>query len=325
MSFANAHHLTIAEPEDSAGRGPLRTKLARWGKGAAGRLLPRRVAPIAGKAASVRASRSKTFRPSLALQRHGVERCDVGLEATAIVDAYRRGLLPEHDRNPLTWVSPAKREAIAPQELRIGAPLRRLLREQIFRVSFDQNFGAILAACGEAATAETQGSPDLARAFTALHEQGHAHSVEVRAEDGTLAGGLYGIAVGQVFFAEARFERAKKASTVALAVLHHHLCHWGFALRSARWASPAPGASNLHMVDRETFQALLGAHASGEGRVGRWAVDAALDTYAWSGRPRFLSRRSRSGPLPRLVTQSVGSGCRSRQCGLWTGPEGHAS
>ena len=150
-------------------------------------------------------------------------------------------------------------------------------------------------------------APDLARAFLALHEQGYAHSVEVRAEDGTLVGGLYGIAIGQVFFAEARFDRAKKASMVALAVLHHHLSRWGFALRSARWASPAPGASNLHMVGRETFQALLGAHASGEGRLERWSVDATLDTYAWSGRPRFLSRRSRSGPLPRLVTQSVGA------------------
>jgi len=306
VSFADAHHLTIAEPEDSAGRGPLRTKLARWGKGAAGRLLSRGSAPIAEKAANP-SQPVEDVQAESGAAATGLERCDAGLEATAIVDAYRRGLLPEHDRNPLAWVSPPKREAIAPQELRIGAPLRRLLREQIFRVSFDQNFGAILAACGEAATAETQGSPDLARAFTALHEQGHAHSVEVRAEDGTLAGGLYGIAVGQVFFAEARFERAKKASTVALAVLHHHLCHWGFALRSARWATPAPGASNLHMVDREAFQALLGAHASGEGRVGRWAVDAVLDTYAWGGRPRFLSRRSRSGPLPRLVTQSVGA------------------
>ena len=306
MSFANAHHLTIAEPEDSAGRGPLRTKLARWGRGAAGRLLSRGAAPIAGKAASP-SQPVEDLQAEPCASASGVERCDGGLEATAIVDAYRRGLLPGHDRNPLAWVSPAKREAIAPQELRIGAPLRRLLREQIFRVSFDEDFGAILAACGEADPAQTQASPDLARAFLALYEQGYAHSVEVRAEDGTLVGGFYGIAIGQVFFAEARFDRAKKASMVALAVLHHHLSHWGFALRSARWASPAPGASNLHMVGRETFQALLGAHASGEGRLERWSVDATLDTYAWSGRPRFLSRRSRSGPLPRLVTQSVGA------------------
>ena len=110
MSFANAHHLTIAEPEDSAGRRRLRTKLARWGKGAAGRLLSRGAAPIAGKAASQSQPVEDVQVEPCALA-SSVERSDVGLEATAIVDAYRRGLLPEHDRDPRAWVSPAKREA----------------------------------------------------------------------------------------------------------------------------------------------------------------------------------------------------------------------
>ena len=228
-----------------------------------------------------------------------------GLKLAAVLAAYRRGLLPEQDQERVSWLCPPRREAIAPQELRIGAPLRRLLREQIFRVSFDEDFGAIVASCGEASAAEPPVSPDLVGAFMALHEEGYAHSVEVRTEDGALAGGLYGIAIGEVFFAEARFERVKKASTVALAVLHHHLCHWGFALRSARWAPRGPGASTLHMVDRDTFHALLDAHASAVGRVRRWAVDPSLDTHAWSGRPRHLSRRPRSGPLPPLATPDV--------------------
>lgn len=312
MSFVNTDHLTTTEPDETAGRPPLRAKLARWGKGAAGvlargpvRLLPRRAAAEQGAGVS---SQRCDDRPPRACAEPvasaiACERSDEGLEIAAIIAAYRRGLLPEHDQGRVTWLSPASREAIAPQELRIGAPLRRLLRERIFRVSLDDDFAAILAACGEASAAEPGHSGDLACAFMALHEEGYAHSVEIRSEDGTLAGGLYGIAIGEVFFAEARFERRKKASAVALAVLHHHLCHWGFALRSARWASP--GASNLHMMDCGAFQVLLDAHAHGQGRMGRWAIDPSLDTHAWSHRPRCLSRRSRSGPLPPLAMQDM--------------------
>jgi len=149
---------------------------------------------------------------------------------------------------------------------------------------------------------ESRLAPALAHALLSLHQEGHAHSIEVRTADGTLAGGLYGIAIGDVFFAEAKFEHVRKASTVALAVLHHHLSHWGFALRSARWVASARG---VHMVGRDIFQMLLDAHVGRERRVGHWAVDTALDTYAWSRRPRAACRRARNGPLPPLPAREV--------------------
>lgn len=304
---------TSIDPEPRTLRAPLRAKLAKWRRNAAeilargpARLLPR--AEVSDEGAS-RASEQIEERP---VDPPALAPIGKGLDGPSILDAYRRGLLAEHHPEQTAWSAPARREAIAPQELRIGSPLRRLLREQIFSVSFDEDFAGVLAQCDAEAPPEARLSPPLAQAFLSLHQEGHAHSIEVRTADGTLAGGLYGIAIGEIFFAEAKFEHVKKASTLALAVLHHHLNHWGFALRSARWATPARG---VHMVGRDIFQMLLDAHAGREHRAGRWVIDPALDTYAWSGRPRCACRRARNGPLPPLSAREARAAvklCESR-------------
>ena len=303
VDVINLDHSTSVDSEQRALSAPLRAKLAKWRKTAAemlargpARLLPRAAVSDEGAPCSSEQIEERSIDPP-ALASLGE-----GLDGASILDAYRRGLLAEHHPEQTAWSAPARREAIAPQELRIGSPLRRLLRERIFSVSFDEDFPGVLAQCDADAPPESRLSPPIAQAFLSLHQEGHAHSIEVRSSDGALAGGLYGIAIGEVFFAEAKFEHVKKASTLALAVLHHHLYHWGFALRSARWVTPARG---VHMVGRDIFQMLLGAHASREHRVGRWAVDLALDTYAWSRRPRFACRRARNGPLPPLSAREA--------------------
>lgn len=299
------------DAEERTFRAPLRAKLAKLRRSAAeilargpARLLPRAVSSEGAPGQSAPPEESIADPRELAL---GGEE----LDAASILDGYRRGLLAEHDPERTAWLSPARREAIAPQELRIGSPLRRLLRERLFRVSFDEDFAGVLAKCEDAAPQDARLSPRLVQGLLALHREGYAHSIEVRSTDGRLAGGLYGIAIGEIFFAEAKFEHVKKASTVALAVLHHHLHHWGFALRSARWATPARG---VHMVGRDIFQMLLDAHAASEHRVGRWAIDPSLDTYAWSGRPRVACRRSRNGPLPPLSAREMRIIERSEPC-----------
>ncbi len=304
----NLDEATVVEREEPALRSPLRARLAKWGRTAAAaltraptRLLPRSASREEGMPCRHEPVAQPVARPISCTSI--VE----GLGTQSILDAYRRGLLLEHGPDRIGWLSPARREAIAPQEFRIGSPLRRLLRDRIFNVSFDADFARVVAACDAAAPAEERLNRDLAPALLALHRDGHAHSVEVRSHDGALAGGLYGIAIGGVFFAEAKFEHAKKASAVALAVLHHHLNHWGFVLRSARW-SPARG---VHMVGREIFQILLDAHAMHEHRVGRWTIDPGLDTYAWSGRPRVACRRARNGSLPPLSAREMRIKARS--------------
>jgi len=300
VSSVNFDHSTIIGPEQSVLREPLRAKLAKWRRGATellarpAQLLPR--APMSDEqSSSDEHSPPEELAPASCAVALDPAVLEEGLSAEDFLAAYRRGLLLEHHPDRIGWVSPAKREVIAPQELRLGPPLRRLLREGIFRVSFDEDFAAVLAACEAASPQDSRLAPQLLAALMTLHQQGHAHSIEVRSADGTLAGGLYGIATGKVFFAEAKFERVKKASMVAIAALHHHLSHWGFALRSARWGA------QVHMVSRDIFHALLDDHAASEHRSGSWAIDPDLDTYAWSGRPRVACRRARNGPLPPLA------------------------
>jgi leucyl/phenylalanyl-tRNA--protein transferase len=298
VSSVNLDHPTVIGPEEPVLREPLRAKLAKWRKGAVeifargpARLLPR----AWGDEAAPRSSDTPEELPpdscTVALDYAVLED---GLNVESILAAYRRGLLLEHHPDRSGWMSPAKREVIAPHELRLGPPLCRLLREGIFSLSFDEDFAGVLAACKATSPAESRLAPALTGALIALHRGGHAHSVEVRTADGALAGGLYGVAVGKVFFAEAKFDHVRRASTIALAVLHHHLNHWGFALRSARWAAP------VHMVGRDAFQTLLDVYAVGDYRAGSWTVDPSLDTHAWSRRPRHACRRARNGPLPPL-------------------------
>lgn len=311
MDIIDCNHSTITGPEQPALRRRLRAGLARWRRKATVMLRRGPVRPSPRAAASEKMGvilHSETAAQRVA----GPSERHTSLDAQSILEGYRRGLLIQHHPERAGWVSPARREAIAPQEFRIGSPLRRLLRDRIFSASFDEDFAGVMSACDAAVPAEERLTPDLASAFLTLHRDGHAHSVEVLSPDGTLVGGLYGIAIGGVFFVEAKFEHARKASSVALAVLHHHLNHWGFVLRSARWSPPR----GVHMVGREIFQMLLEAHARHEHRIGHWVIDPALDTYAWSVRPRVACRRPRDGSLPPISARAMGLAGHSQASGL---------
>jgi leucyl/phenylalanyl-tRNA--protein transferase len=128
-------------------------------------------------------------------------------------------------------------------------------------------------------------TPRIMRAFWALHQAGYAHSVEVW-DEGDLVGGLYGLAIGDVFFGESQFSRTEHASKVAVAVLHSHLAYWGFALRDAKSISPHLASLGFKTVDRATFQGLLRDYAWRPGRVGRWAVESGLDVSRWKPEPK---------------------------------------
>ena len=136
--------------------------------------------------------------------------------------AYRRGIFPWYENGqPLLWWTPDPRLVLRPRRFHAGRNLRRLLRRGVYSVSFDRCFESVIRACAEPRgdDAGTWITPEMIDAYAALHQQGVAHSVEVWAE-GELAGGLYGIALGAVFFGESMFSRTTGASKIAL----HALC-----------------------------------------------------------------------------------------------------
>jgi leucyl/phenylalanyl-tRNA--protein transferase len=151
------------------------------------------------------------------------------LEPSTLVAAYRAGIFPwPYDDHDLLWWSPDPRAILPLEALHVSRSLARLLRQQRFRVTLNAAFAEVIAGC--AAREETWITPALRAAYLRLHGLGWAHSVEVWAPGGALAGGLYGVAVGGLFSAESMFHRARDASKVAVVALVEHARRVGLTL-----------------------------------------------------------------------------------------------
>lgn len=139
-----------------------------------------------------------------------------------ILDAYRHGIFPwgTVEGQPL-WYSPDPRMVLFPEEFRLTRSLRKTLRGNNYEVRFDHDFPATIAACSDTARPGQDGtwiSPEMMNAYIRLHELGWAHSVETYVE-GDLVGGLYGLAIGRMFYGESMFSRRSNASKIAFAHL----------------------------------------------------------------------------------------------------------
>lgn len=154
------------------------------------------------------------------------------LSLPRLLAAYRHGCFPWYQQGqPVLWWSPDPRMVLRPDQLHVSRSLAKRLRQQPFRVTFDQAFERVIAACA-APRAYTDGTwitADMQAAYRALHAEGIAHSVEVWQDD-QLVGGLYGLAMGQLFFGESMFSRASDASKIGFATLVGKLREWGFVL-----------------------------------------------------------------------------------------------
>ncbi|WP_454255477.1 leucyl/phenylalanyl-tRNA--protein transferase [Pseudomonas sp. Marseille-Q8238] len=149
-----------------------------------------------------------------------------------LLAAYRHGCFPWYqDGQPLLWWSPDPRTVLLPDELHVSRSLAKLIRQHRFEVSFDQDFAAVIQACaGPRAYADgTWITQPMQAAYLHLHQQGIAHSVEVWL-DGVLVGGLYGLAMGRLFFGESMFSHTDNASKVGFVTLVGKLRDWGFTL-----------------------------------------------------------------------------------------------
>jgi leucyl/phenylalanyl-tRNA---protein transferase len=153
-----------------------------------------------------------------------------------ILRAYARGIFPMAESataSALFWFEPVRRGILPLDRFHASRSLIRSFRRGGWRFSCDRAFGDVLAGC--AARRETWINAEIARVFTELHAQGHAHSVEVWDADGALAGGVYGLAMGGAFFAESKFARRTDASKLALAELVARLRRGGFRLLDVQY------------------------------------------------------------------------------------------
>lgn len=194
------------------------------------------------------------------------------LSPVRLVNAYRQGVFPWYSEGePILWWSPDPRLILRPEAFHRSRSLQRMLRRQGWQFTFDRGFEAALQACSEPRryASGTWLNADMKRAYRELHRLGFAHSFEVW-QDSQLIGGVYGVAIGQVFFGESMFHRVANASKAALAFACACLAHWGYAVIDCQVHTPHLASLGAVEIPRQQFIELL-----------RQCCDRSVGRQAW--------------------------------------------
>ncbi len=160
------------------------------------------------------------------------------IPVATLLGRYRTGYFPMAIEGGIGWFSPEPRGVIPLDRFQVPRRLARSLRQGRFQCTVNRSFREVISAC--ASRADTRGDwidERIVESYCALHEAGHAHSVEVWDED-RLAGGLYGVSLRGAFFGESMFHRVRDTSKVALCVLVERLSERGFGLLDLQWVTP---------------------------------------------------------------------------------------
>jgi leucyl/phenylalanyl-tRNA---protein transferase len=207
------------------------------------------------------------------------------LSVPVLRSAYAKGLHPSRETGQHTWCAPGMRMVLFIENFHIEPAVRRRLARKDFRVTFDQDFAAVVHAC--AAVRPGRMDEDIIAAFISAFDARLAHSVEIWDRSGALAGGIFGLAVGRVFFTEGHFARARDASKFGFTALNCHLQRWGYLLNDGKHLSGRLCQLGFLPIQRATFNTLLAMACTRTGQDGRWAVDQSLNLAAWN--PRAMS------------------------------------
>jgi leucyl/phenylalanyl-tRNA--protein transferase len=202
-----------------------------------------------------------------------------------LMEGYKAGLFPFSHIGPHKWWAPSSRMVLRLSDFHMEKNLRRRLRNKHFTVTFDKAFKEVVLGCGEPRPGRpklTWVTPEVVDAYMALHNAGHAHSVEAWDADGNLAGGAYGVAAGQVFFTESQFTRQRDASKVAFATLNCHMQKWGFVLNDGKFHTGHLAQAGFQLMPRSQFNALLARHCPMDGNKDPWSIDDTLDVGSWN-------------------------------------------
>jgi leucyl/phenylalanyl-tRNA--protein transferase len=184
------------------------------------------------------------------------------LSPERVIAAYRRGIFPWYSPGqPVLWWSPDPRAVLFPEEFHCTRSLAKTLRNGGFSATLDADFAGVIDGCAapRAASPGTWITSEMRSAYLELHRLGCAHSIEIwRA--GALAGGLYGVRLGGVFFGESMFSRERDASKAALAHLVAVCRHNALAVIDCQLPSRHLASLGARTIPRAQFQALLREH-----------------------------------------------------------------
>ena len=265
-----------------------REKLERWALGTAWVLKPERVGGLPSLAAAFVAealSPARELPDPKKTWRRPAGLCGFvhDLSAPALLDAYGRGLFGFAHFGPLKWYSPPERCVLFFDDFHIGKRLRRQMRGNGYRVTFDRDFEQVIKTCAGRRQGKwhvTWITPRIMHAFAALHDAGHAHSFEVWNAAGALVGGGYGLALGRTFFTESQFSLEPNTSKLGFTTLNWHLARWGFTINDGKYPTPTILDMGFRTIPRAEFLSHLAAGKTFRPTVGRWQMEADLATIA---------------------------------------------
>ncbi|MET0089515.1 MAG: leucyl/phenylalanyl-tRNA--protein transferase [Candidatus Thiodiazotropha sp.] len=190
-----------------------------------------------------------------------------------LIQAYQLGIFPWYSEGePILWWSPDPRTVLYPERVSVSRSLGKTLRKRVFNVTFDRDFDAVIHACA-APRGDNPGTwlvPEMIEAYRMQFRLGLAHSVEVW-KDQALVGGLYGMAIGKVFFGESMFSRVSDSSKVALVTLSRQLQKWGFRLIDCQVYTRHLASLGAEQIPRNQFCMELQHWTRVPGYIGSWA------------------------------------------------------
>lgn len=197
------------------------------------------------------------------------------LSPLRLLNAYRSGIFPWYSEGqPILWWCPDPRTVFRSEGVRLSSRFRRWLRRSHWVVRADTAFGRVIHACAAAPRAGQHGTwitSAMIEAYGELHRLGHAHSIEVFAGE-QLVGGLYGVAVGQMFFGESMYSGESGGSKVALAALAHRLAEWGWPMLDAQVENEHLLGIGAESWPRERFLATLARQVALPAAPGPWTA-----------------------------------------------------
>jgi len=192
-----------------------------------------------------------------------------------LLQAYRRGIFPWYGPGqPILWWAPDPRLVLYPEQLHVSRSLARVIRKGRYTVTLDAAFSDVVTACAAPRPGQsgTWITPEMREAYVKFHHEGYAHSAECWHE-GQLVGGLYGVAIGGIFFGESMFARTTDASKVAFVALVRQLARWGFRLIDCQVHTDHLASLGAAAIPRQSFTAILERECHTPATPRHWKFD----------------------------------------------------
>lgn len=218
--------------------------------------------------------KNRDFPPVDRASSEGILAVGGDLSPERLIRAYSLGIFPWYSAGePIVWWSPDPRFVLFPDEIHISRSMSRILKKGQFQITFDRDFRSVIDGCRRPRAGEpgTWITHEMREAYCRLHDLGYAHSVEAWQKE-QLAGGLYGVSLGAVFFAESMFYARSNASKAALIVLGRHLERMGYPLIDCQVYSRHVATLGGRMIPRRRYVEIVEKEACRQVPAGRWKV-----------------------------------------------------